>query len=211
MAHYNSGTMTHEQTQEQVRAIKRSFRLRMNGEASRSMRDKGAAYKLNWGISLVELRQMATELGKDYDLSIELWKEPVRECRILATLVMPAEKMLPEIVDVWMEQIDVPELAELLAHNLLQHVSFAPTLAFEWIAGERSLNQLAGYDILAALFSRGSEPNERGISEFLDQAQATLESGDAALRRAAYNAVVRFCGLGEEYERIAQKALPAFL
>ena len=86
-----------EQTHQKLMEIKRSFRLLMSGPTSQSMRDKGIEYKINWGVPFVELKKMATEYGKDYDLAIELWKENIRECKILATLIMPAEKMLPEI------------------------------------------------------------------------------------------------------------------
>ena len=78
-----------DQTHEKLKKIKQSFRLLMNGVASRSMRDKGADYKINWGISLPDLQQMALEYGKDYELAIELWKEDIRECKILATMLMP--------------------------------------------------------------------------------------------------------------------------
>ena len=90
-------------TYEQVKAVKQSFRLLMNGETSRSMREKGSGYKLNWGIPQHELRKMAEELPHDYDLAIALWKEDIRECKILATILMPKERMTQELVDVWME------------------------------------------------------------------------------------------------------------
>ena len=79
-------------TAEKLRQIKQSFRLRMNGSTSRSMREKGVDYHINWGVSLPDLKQMAKEYGKDYDLAIALWKEDIRECKILATMIMPAEQ-----------------------------------------------------------------------------------------------------------------------
>ena len=118
-----------EKTHEKLKQIKQSFRLLMNGEANRSMREKGVNYHLNWGVSLVDLRQMAKEYGKDYELAIELWKENIRECKILATMIMPAERMLPEIVDIWIEQTQEVEIAEQAAFNLYQHLDFAPEIA----------------------------------------------------------------------------------
>ena len=53
-------------TQEKLKEIKRSFRLLMNGEASKSMREKGLDYHLNWGVAFTDLKQMAQEYGKDY-------------------------------------------------------------------------------------------------------------------------------------------------
>ena len=193
-----------EDTHEKLKRIKQSFRLRMNGVASQSMREKGANYKINWGINLMELRQMANDYGKDYSLAIELWKEDIRECKILATLIMPADKMLPEIVDLWMEQTPTQEIAEMAAFNLYQHLNYAPLLAYQWVASDKDIYQVCGFQLLSRLFANGQEPNERGINEFLDQA---LQVDNSGVRHAALNCLQRFADLGEEYEKVAQGAL----
>ena len=196
-----------EKTHEKLKQIKQSFRLLMNGEANRSMREKGVNYHLNWGVSLVDLRQMAKEYGKDYELAIELWKENIRECKILATMIMPAERMLPEIVDIWIEQTQEVEIAEQAAFNLYQHLDFAPEIAFRWISSCDAIRQISGYHILSRLFMRGLEPNERGINEFLDQALAALSDSNISVRHAATTSLQRFSELGEDYSKIVDKAL----
>lgn len=194
-------------TKEKVREIKQSFRAMMNGTASRSMREKGADYKLNWGVSLPDLQAMAAEIGKDYELAIELWKEDIRECKILATMLMPPEKMLAEVADIWMEQTQSQEMAEIAAFQLYQHLDFASVLAFRWMATDKMPYQVCAYQILARLFAKGQEPDERGINEFLDQAAIALKDDHAGVRHAAYNSVVHFANLGEDYEKLARKAL----
>lgn len=196
-----------EQTQETVRQIKQAFRLLMNGTASRSMREKGIGYKINWGVSLPDLQQMAREYEQDYDLAIALWKEDIRECKILATLLMPPGQISPEVVDIWMEQTTSQEILELASFNLYQHLSFAPGLAYQWIASADELRQMAGYLVLARLFGRGMEPDERDINEFLDQVAIALQSQHGGLRRSAWNCVTRFAELGADYTEIARKAL----
>ena len=196
-----------ENIDEKILEIKKAFHLRMNGVASQSMREKGLDYKINWGIALPELKEMAKPYGKNYDLAIALWKENVRECKILATLIMPPEKMLPQVVDIWMEQTHTQELAELAAFNLYQHLNYAPLLAFRWIAFDSDMYQLCGYQLLARLFMKGQEPNERGINEFLDQVSTALESANVNVRHAALTCVQRFCGLGDEFALLVQKAL----
>ena len=176
-----------EETHQKLMTIKRSFRLLMNGPGSQSMRDKGLGYKLNWGVPFYELKKMAQEYGKDYDLAIELWKEDIRECKILATLIMPADKML--------------------AFNLLQHVEYAPVIAYQWIASDKPLYEIAGFQLLARLFANGKEPNERGINEFLDQAAVAFQGDNMGVKHAAANAVMRFCDFGEDFENIAREAL----
>lgn len=196
-----------EETHQKLMKIKRSFRLLMSGPTSQSMTQKGLGYKINWGVPFIELKKIALEYGKDYELAIELWKEDIRECKILATLIMPAEKMLPEITDIWMEQVKSQEMAEMLAFNLLQYVDYAPAIAYEWIATDKTLYEIAGFQLLARLFANGQEANERGINEFLDQATVALQGDNMGIKHAAANCVLRFADLGEEYEKIARAAL----
>lgn len=194
-------------TASQVKEIKQSFRLMMDGAVAQSMRNKGLGYKLNWGVTLPRLREKADEIGKNYDLAIALFKEDVRECQILATMVMPPDEVLPEVIDIWMEQISSQEIAEQAAFNLFQYLPYAPEKAFTWIASNRELYQLCGFHILSRLFMNGQEPNERGINEFIDQAIVSLEDGSLPVRKTAMAAFQRFAGLGLVYERIAQSAL----
>ena len=196
-----------EKIQEQVKDIKKSFRLLMDGKTAQSMRDKGVVYKLNWGASIPMLYEKAQEIGKNYDLAIELWKENVRECKILATMLMPADQMLPEVVDIWMEQTDSQEMAEQAAFNLYQHLPYAADKAFQWLASDKELYQLCGYHILTRLFMNKQEPNERGINEFIDQALAALQGPSLIVRKAAMQSIIRFAELGIVYERMAKSAL----
>ncbi len=195
--------MTQEAITEQIRAIKQSFRLLMDGAVAQSMRDKGLNYHLNWGGTLPRLREKADEIGQDYDLAIALWKENVRECKILATMLMPPDKILPEVVDIWMEQTETMEIAEQAAMNLYQHLPFAAEKAYQWIASDRELYQLCGFHVLSRLFMQGLEPNERGINEFLDQAHVALLSSSLSVKKAALNSLNRFSELGLVYERLA--------
>lgn len=199
--------MTKEEIDDKIKELKKSFRLVMNGPASQSMREKGLDYFLNWGVPLVQLKQMAKELPHDYDFAIALWKENIRECKILATLCMPHDKMPEEVADIWMEQTRSQEMAEMQAFNLYQYVDYAPKIAYRWMASDKDIYQICAYDILGRLFMKGQEPNERGINEFIDQSVTALKSQSAGVRHAAMNAVMRFADLGLVYERMAKTAL----
>ena len=202
--------------QEQVKEIKQSFRQLMDGATAQSMRDKGVAYKLNWGASIPMLREKAEELKTStvnlqpstlYQLSMALWIENVRECKILATMLMPADQVLPEVIDIWMEQMPSQEMAEQASFNLFQYLPFAPAKAYEWMASDKELYQLCGFLVLTRLFMNGQEPNERGINEYIDQLEAALQGPSLAVRKAAMQSVQRFAELGLVYERLAKSAL----
>ena len=158
-------------------------------------------------MALPLLQKMAAEYGYDYDLAINLWKVNIRECKILATMIMPPEQMLPEVVDVWMEQTHTQEMAEIAASKLYQYLPFASVMAYEWIATDKVYYQIAAYNILGRLFARGMAPNELGINEFLDQVAVALQDDNIGVRHAAYNCLTRFEDLGDDYALLAQKAM----
>ena len=91
--------------QETLRRIKTELRLSMNGVASAYMRQNGVEYKLNFGVELPRLREIAAGLPMDHDLAQALWKEDIRECKLLAAMLQPAETFYPEIADIWMDNM----------------------------------------------------------------------------------------------------------
>ena len=200
-----------------VKEIKQSFRQMMDGSVAQSMRDKGLNYHLNWGATLPRLKAKAEEIKamfnvsclmfNVYDLAIALWKENIRECKILATMLMPPEKMLSEVCDIWMEQMPSQEIAEQAAFNLWQYLPYAPEKAYQWIASDQEYYQLCGFHILSRLFMNGQEPNERGINEYIDQALSALQGPYMSVRKAAMQSMVHFAELGLVYERMAKSAM----
>lgn len=191
-----------QETQDKLREIKQRFRLMMNGVASQSMREKGLSYKLNWGIALPALKDMAKDYGKDYSLAVELWKEDIRECRILATLIMPAEMMDADLTDIWVSSVRNQEMAGIASLNIFQYVAGAKGFAFNWIATDDALRQLCGYSVLARLFMRGEQLDIREIHEYIDQSQVALSASDAAVQRAAYSSLMRFAEMSDEHKQL---------
>lgn len=199
--------MTPTDVQATVKEIKRGFMLQMNGVASASMREKGVDKYLNWGIQLPALKDIANKYGRDYELAIALWKENVRECKILATLMMPPECMSADLISVWMEQTLTLEIAEYATFNVYQYVDNASIFAFCWIASDNELEEVCGYHLLASLFKRGAEPNERDLNEFIDQAISALGGEAITVKHAAMNALNAFAQMGDLQEQIVEKAL----
>ena len=199
--------MSNNDLQLTVKEIKQSFRLLMNGEASRYMRENGLGYHLNWGIAFTDLKHMAEQYGKDEHLAIELWKENIRECKILATLIMPAEKMTPQLADLWLEQTETLEIAQMLAFNLFRHLDFIPVLAFEWMASGIALRQICGFHIISRRLMDGDVLDDRGICEIIDQALTALSDESVGVRHAAYTCLQRMAEINDEFLVIVNKAL----
>ena len=192
---------------EQVKEIKKQFRLFMNGVVSQSMREKGLDYKLNFGIELPRLKEIAAKFEKNHDVAQALWKENIRECKILAGLLQPIDTFYPDIADIWVEDMRYPEIAELTCMNLFQHLPYASEKVFLWMADEREYFQYCGFMLMARLLMQGNELNERAEDEFLDQAMTALQNEPAMVRRAASKALGRYACQQPAHARKLEKML----
>ena len=74
-----------ESLQDEIREIRKELRLAMNGVISTSMREKGIVYKLNFGVPYPEIKGIARKHKPNGELAAALWKEDIREFKILAT------------------------------------------------------------------------------------------------------------------------------
>ena len=195
---------------ETIKAIKAKCRLYMNGVVSQSMREKGLDYKLNFGIEYPRIKEIASAYEPDHDLAQALWKENVRECKIMAGLLQPVETFYPEIAEIWIEDMRYPELAEYTVMNLFQHLSYASDVVFCWIADEREMFQLCGFLLMMRLFIKGNVLNEQAASEFLDQAFTAVEGDSLSVRKAAMGALMKYAAQCRENKKKTIKMLTPF-
>ena len=192
---------------ETIKDIKSKFRLFMNGMVSQSMREKGMEYKLNFGMEYPRIKEIAAGYEPDHELAQALWKENIRECKILAGLLQPADTFYQEIADIWIEGMDYPELAEYTVMNLFQRLPYASEVVFRWMADEREMFQLCGFLLMARLLMKGEKLNERAEAEFLDQACTAVEGDCGPVQKAASVALRKYAHQSRDNKRTVSKQL----
>lgn len=196
---------------ETIKNIKSKFRLFMNGVISQSMREKGLGYKLNFGIEFPRIKEIAAAYEPNHEVAQALWKENIRECKILAGLLQPVDSFCPEIADIWIEDMHYPELAEYTVMNLFQRLPYASEVVFRWMADDREYFQLCGFLLMARLLMKGQKLNERAEAEFLDQAFTALEGDIVSVQKAAALALCKFALQSKDNARKMGKPLQALL
>lgn len=179
----------------------------MNGMVSQSMREKGMEYKLNFGIEYPRIKEIAAGYEPDHELAQALWKENIRECKILAGLLQPADTFYQEIADIWIEGMGYPELAEYTVMNLFQRLPYASEVVFRWMADEREMFQLCGFLLMARLLMKGEKLNERAEAEFLDQACTAVEGDCGPVQKAASVALRKYAHQSRDNKRTVSKQL----
>lgn len=195
---------------ELLKDIRTQLRLSMNGAVSQSMREKGLVYKLNFGVELPRIKTIVAKYEKNHQLAQALWKEDIREFKIIAGLLQPLDTFYHEIADIWVEDIRNIEIAELTAMNLFQHLPYAPAKAFQWIADEREYVQVSGYLTIARLLTQKGDMDERASGEFLDQAITAIHSGTYHIQNSALLAIRKFINHSQENAFIACRLVEGY-
>lgn len=182
-----------------IREIKTQLRLAMNGKASTSMRERGLVYKVNFGVELPRIKQIASQFEKNHDLAQALWKENIRECKILAGMLQPVDTFFPEIMDIWIEAMPTVEIAEMTSMHLFQYLPYAPQKSLQLIACEGEYQQICGFLTIARLLTKKNDMTERAENELLDQAVVSFIGGSYAVRKAVMTALRKYMSDNEKH------------
>ena len=167
--------------------IKSELRLYMNGPLAQSLRGRGLKYRLIFGVELPRLKEIAAKYERDHDLAQALWKEDIRECRILAGYLQPTETFLPDLADIWLEAMHDTEIIDYTCMNLFRRLPYAKDKAFQWMASEAVLTQYAGFRLMAHLLRSQDALSPQDRDELLDQAEAAASSDSPLLCQVARN------------------------
>jgi peptidase, M49 family len=184
--------------EDQIREIKKMLRATMNGVLSGSMRQQGLTYRVNFGVDQPRLIELSDEIPHTAALAAKLWKEDIRELRLLAPMLMPRDEMDEELALLWIEQLHFAEEAQVLVMHLLCHLPFASDIAFRLVASEQPMSRLVAWLLLGRLFMAQHRPSQRDADELLDhlESELTAQGNDPELQRTALNTLYKFMDLG---------------
>jgi len=174
-----------EEIENQLTQIKKLIRLSMNGVASESMQQ--LAYKVNYGVSLPRIKEIAGRFPKNHALAQRLWTAGSRETMIMATLLQPENSFSEKIALEWISQCNNIELIEQCCRNLFIRLSYANELAEKMLAQEDRCKKTIGY-ILCSLLLMQDRVGGRQFSLFIENAAKDIHNDSYMV----YSSVARF-------------------
>ncbi|WP_106829308.1 DNA alkylation repair protein [Parabacteroides pacaensis] len=184
-----------------IQQIRQRLRLAMDGAVSASMRAKGVNYKLNFGVTLPRLKEIAADFTPDAALAQELWQQDVRELKILATMLYPKDLFTSQQAGEWVSTIRHIEIAEQFCANLMQDLPFASTCAATWIQDSTDYISITGYILYTRLFIKGINLTPTEKASFLQTTLALLRQPYSYSQQVALTALKRYGRQSREHAR----------
>lgn len=207
--------MIRRMLQDELKEIRTQLRLAMNGVTSTSMREKGVVYKLNFGVSLPEIRQIAATHRPDSELAAALWKEDIREFKILASLLQPVRGFSLQKAKRWVKEIPYLEIAEQCSHNLFYKLPDVEELLFDLLANvEDEYARTVGFLVSVELLKRRKKLSESARAFIFVESLRSLArprfGASFKEKQAALNALKFYGKLSAEKAQLILESLGAF-
>jgi len=143
--------LDNKETEQKFQQILKLVKARKSGEVAELMKLKGISYKMNWGVSIIDLREIAAQFEHDHLLALKLWNKQWRETMILATLLDEPKMVTEEQIDFWTKSFENTEIAEQASANLWVKTKFAFVKAMEWCRGKKHIIRFTGLHLIGRL------------------------------------------------------------
>ncbi|MFW5822092.1 MAG: DNA alkylation repair protein [Tangfeifania sp.] len=182
-------------TEQEFQQILKQIKSRKNGDVAASMKDHGISYKLNWGVSIIELREIARNFKSSHLLALKLWNKQWRETMILATLLDEPDEVTEEQMDFWTKSFENSEIAEQASANLWARTKFAFTKALEWCRGKKHLVRFTGIHLAGRLALADKNAIDEMFEPFFEELLTLAK--DAKLHTVLHRSIIALANRSE--------------
>jgi hypothetical protein len=174
--------------EKEFQSVLLEIKARRNGDVAESMNQKGISWKMNWGVSVMDLREIAASHHPGHLLALKLWNKNWRETRILATLLDDPKAVTEEQIDFWTKSFENTEIAEQAVANLWVKTPFAYVKALEWCRGKKHIVRFTGLQLMGRL----ALADKKAIDEMFEPFFGVLEplSRDPELNTVFYRSFI---------------------
>jgi 3-methyladenine DNA glycosylase AlkD len=120
-----------------------------------------------FGVGLPTLRSLAGRIGHDHRLALALWQTPVREARILASLIDECERVTASQMDRWAKSFDNWEICDQVCQNLFANTPIALAKAVAWTRRSEEFVKRAAFVLVAVRAARDKRTPDGAFVDLL--------------------------------------------
>jgi 3-methyladenine DNA glycosylase AlkD len=106
-----------------------------------------------YGLSVVQVRQLAKKIGTDHELAQDLFWSNIHECRWLAAMIDDPLEITSRQMDEWAKDFDTWDVCDSACMNLFRYSPLAIKKCFKWAKEKDEYYKRAGFALMAALAS----------------------------------------------------------
>ena len=144
----------------------------------------GISSKNTLGISVVTLRKIAREVGKDHALAQKLWSSGIHEARLLACFIADPKKVTPALMNRWVKDFDSWDVCDQCCMNLFDKTPYAYEKVKEWSQRKEEFVRRAGFALMACLAVHDKKASNQSFQAFFQLIQAAATDSRNYVKKA---------------------------
>lgn len=129
----------------------KQLKSKANAKNLAGMARFGISTKNTLGISVVYLRKLAKQIGRDHGIALQLWQSGIHEAKILASMVDEPSKLTVKQMDAWLKDFDSWDVCDMVCLNLFDKHTEAYKKAAAWTSRTKEYERRAGFALMAVL------------------------------------------------------------
>ncbi len=184
-----------------------SFIEELKGLASGALRKeyiKNGGNDKVLGLKYTYLQHYKKEFGKNYDYAIKLWETQIPEVQILATMIIPQDKLTNELIDNWNNDINFYLLSDAFIGNILTPYKGSLSMANKWIESKDEYTLRHAYSILFMLAKENGFMKDEVFSKYLKKIEQTIQN---APNRAKETMLYTLLNIGRRSKKLNLEAI----
>ncbi len=153
---------------EEYKRLRRQFRINENGSIAESMDNLGIKYKLNYGLSVMKIKELATQYTADNSFANFLWEKDVRESNLFALHIINTQTITQEEINSIVFSFKNGEQVEQACMHSLHKLPFAIEKVKEYCLNNNEFVKMTGYILLARLLQMQYNIQETEITSIFN-------------------------------------------
>lgn len=150
-----------------VEDVLKKLKEKANPDNVKGMARYGMTAEKRLGVSVPDMRMLAKEMGKSYELALELWKTGIPEAKIVAAMVAEPEKLTEERMEDWVKEIDSWDVCDQVCMNLFEKNPLAWKKIFDWSEREEEFVKRTAFSLIACLAWHDKKAEDSKFIELL--------------------------------------------
>ncbi|MDY0200134.1 MAG: DNA alkylation repair protein [Bacteroidales bacterium] len=151
-----------------LQIIIEEIKNRRNGAISHNLSYLGLNYKVNYGVIITELKEIADSYKYDHQLALLLYQQEIRECKILASMIDDPKEVTINQMDTWSQDFTNAEIVEQTCTNLFWKSEYGLSKSIEWCLSHNDFLIKAGLILVGRIAASEEIIKEVVFAPYID-------------------------------------------
>lgn len=156
------------------------------------------------GLKYTYLQHYKKELGINHDYALKLWETQIPEVQILATMLAEEDKLTPELINKWNNDIDFYLLSDAFIGNILTPFKGSLSLANQWIHSKDEYTLRHAYTIIFMLAKENGFIKDEVFLKYLRKIEEDIQE---APNRARETMLYSILNIGRRSKMLNEEAI----